>query len=92
MKSDVAFALENAAWPALLVDDAGTLRGASPAAKGLFGAAFAGEYPLLAAVWATENTTTADQFLAQWERSAVPTLLLKFRGKDSRAVGYLTSI
>jgi signal transduction histidine kinase/ActR/RegA family two-component response regulator len=92
MKSDVAFALENAGWPALLVDGAGVLCGASPAAKSLFGAALAGESPLLSAVWAPENTTTADHFLAQWERSAVPTLLLKFRGRDGRAVGYLTSI
>jgi signal transduction histidine kinase len=92
MKSDVAFALENAGWPALLVDGAGVLCGASPAAKSLFGAALAGESPLLSAVWAPENTTTADHFLAQWERSAVPTLLLKFRGQDGRAVGYLTSI
>jgi signal transduction histidine kinase/ActR/RegA family two-component response regulator len=30
--------------------------------------------------------------LAQWERSAVPTLLLEFQVKDGRAVGYLTSI
>src|SRR5664279_5117367 len=92
MKSDVAFALENAGWPALLVDGAGVLCGASPAAKSLFGAALAGESPLLSAVWAPENTTTADHFLAQWERSAVPTLLLKFRGRDGRAAGYLTSI
>ena len=92
MKSELAFALENAAWPALLVDDAGTLCGVSSAAKSLFGAALAGKDPLLAAIWAAENTTTADQFLPQWERSAVPTLLLKFRGKDGRAVDYLTSI
>ena len=92
MKSELAFALENAAWPALLVDDAGTLRGASAAAKGLFGAALVGESPPLAAVWAPENTTTPDQFLAQWEHSAVPTLLLKFRGKDGRTVSYITSI
>src|ERR1035441_6789373 len=92
MKSDVAFALENAGWPALLVDGAGTICGASPAAKGLFGTALDGESPRLAAVWSPENSSTADELLAQWERSAAPTLLLKFQGKGGRAVGYLTSI
>jgi signal transduction histidine kinase/ActR/RegA family two-component response regulator len=92
MKSDVAFAMENAGWPALLVDGAGILCGASSTAKSLFGAALTAESPPLAAIWAPENTTTADRFLAQWERTAVPTLLLKFRGKDGRAVGYLTWI
>jgi two-component system cell cycle sensor histidine kinase/response regulator CckA len=92
MKSEVAFALENAGWPALLVNGSGILCGASPAAKTLFGTVLEQESPPLAAVWAPENTTTVDQFLAQWEHSAVPTLLLKFRGKDGRAVGYVTSI
>src|SRR5664280_2114988 len=92
MKSNVAFALENAGWPALLVDGAGAICGASPAAKGLFGAVLDGESPRLAAIWSAENTSTAEQLLAQWERSAVPTLLLKFQVKDGRAVGYLTSI
>ena len=92
MKSDVAFALENAGWPALLVDEGGTICGASPAAKSLFGAALADESPRLAAVWAPENTSTADELLAQWECAAAPTLLLKFRVKDGRAVSYLTWI
>jgi signal transduction histidine kinase/CheY-like chemotaxis protein len=92
MKSDVAFALENAGWPALLVDGAGTICGASPAARNLFSTALNGESPRLAAVWSPENTSTADQLLAQWEHSAVPTLLLKFQAEDGRAVGYLTSI
>ena len=41
MKSDVAFALENAGWPALLVDGAGAICRANPAALSLFGAALA---------------------------------------------------
>jgi two-component system, cell cycle sensor histidine kinase and response regulator CckA len=92
MKSDVGFALENAGWPALLVDGAGAICGASPAAKSLFGAALESDSPRLAAIWSSENTSTADQLLAQWERSAAPTLLLKFQVKGGRAVGYLTSI
>jgi signal transduction histidine kinase/CheY-like chemotaxis protein len=92
MKSDVAFVLESAAWPALLVDGASTIRRANAAAMSLFGAALAGEAPRLAAVWAPDNSSTADQFLAVWERSAAPTMPLKFRSQGGQPVGYLTSI
>jgi len=92
MKSNVAFALENAGWPALLVDGAGAMCQANQAALGLFGAALAGDSPRLSAIWSPENSSTADQFLAQWERSTVPTVPLKFRGKGGQAVSYLTSI
>jgi nitrogen-specific signal transduction histidine kinase/ActR/RegA family two-component response regulator len=92
MKPDVGFALENAGWPALLVDAAGAIRRANPAASSLFGAALGGESPHLSVVWSPENSSAADPFLAQWERSAAPIVLLKFRGKAGHTVSYLTSI
>jgi two-component system, cell cycle sensor histidine kinase and response regulator CckA len=92
MKSDVSFALENAGWPALLVDAAGAIWGANPAAANLFGAVLAGESPRLSAVWSPDNSSVPDRFLAQWERSAVPTVPLKFRAKGGHTVGYLTSV
>jgi len=92
MKSDVGFALENAGWPAFLVDAAGAIGRANAAAASLFGAVLAGESPRLSAVWSPDNVGGADQFLAQWERSAAPTVSLKFRAKGGHTVGYLTSI
>jgi len=92
MKSDVAFGLESAGWPALVVDGASTICRANPAALSLFGAALAGESPRLAAVWAPDNSSTADQFLAQWQRSAAPTVPLKFQSQGGQPVCYLTSI
>ena len=92
MKSDVAFALENAGWPALLMDGAGTICRANAAAISIFGAALGGEAASLSVVWAPENSSTVAQFLAQWERSAVPMVLLKFRGKGGHTLGYLSSI
>jgi two-component system, cell cycle sensor histidine kinase and response regulator CckA len=92
MKSDLGFALENAGWPALLVDAAGAICRANPAATSLFGAVLAGESPRLSAVWSPDNSSGADQFLAQWERSAAPTVPLKFQAKGGHTVGYLTSI
>src|ERR1017187_8451648 len=92
MKSDVSFALENAAWPAFLVDAAGAICRANPAAASLFGAVLAGESPRLSAIWSPDNSGGPDQFLTHWERSAVPTVPLKYRAKGGHTVGYLTSV
>jgi signal transduction histidine kinase/CheY-like chemotaxis protein len=92
MKSDVSFALENAAWPAFLVDAAGAICRANPAAASLFGAVLAGESPRLSAIWSPDNSSGPDQFLTHWERSAVPTVPLKYRAKGGHTVGYLTSV
>jgi CheY-like chemotaxis protein len=92
MKADVAFGLENAGWPALLVDGSGAICRANPAALGLFGPVVAGDAARLAAVWSPENSSGADQFLAQWERSGTATVPLKFRGNGGQVVSYLTSI
>ena len=45
MKSDLIFGLENAGWPALLVDHSATIRRASQAAKSVFGSSMEGTYP-----------------------------------------------
>ena len=92
MKSNASFGLENAGWPALLVDAAGAICRANPAAISLFGAVLAGESPRLSVVWSSDNSSGADQFLAQWERSAAPTVPLKFQARGGHTVGYLTSI
>ena len=92
MKPDVVFALENAGWPALLVDSASTICRANPAAVKLFGAALEGASPLLSAIWSAENQRTAEQFLAQWERSPAGMVSLKFRGKGGNTLSVPTAI
>ena len=92
MKPEVAFALENAGWPVLLVDGAAAVCHANQAAYGLFGAALAGDSPPLSAVWSPENSSAADQFLTQWERSAAAVVPLKFQDKSGEAVACPTSI
>src|SRR5258708_6861918 len=81
MKQDVVFALENAAWPAFLVDGACTIRRANQAAINAFGGGLEGESTLLSAIWSQENSITAEQFLAQWERAPSALTPLKLRGK-----------
>ena len=48
--------------------------------------------PRLSAVWARRTAARPSQFLAHWERSAAPTVPLKFRAKGGHTVSYLTSI
>jgi two-component system cell cycle sensor histidine kinase/response regulator CckA len=92
MKSDALFALENASWPALLVEEAGTILRANQAAVKVFGPALEGDTPLLSAVWSPENGVSAEQFLLQWERSPMSPAALSFRVKGGGMVTFSTSI
>lgn len=92
MKLDEVFALENAGWPALLVNDACTILRSNQTARKLFGPALEGSAPLLSAIWAPENGPGAEQFLAQWERSPAATVSLKFRVKGGGTSSFSVSI
>ena len=92
MKSSVPFQLENASWPALLLDGATTVCRANQAAIRLFGPSLEGATPLLSAIWSPENPASPEQFLAQWERSPNPAVLLKFRGKGGGTVALSASL
>jgi two-component system cell cycle sensor histidine kinase/response regulator CckA len=67
MKSETVFALENANWPALLVDASGGIRGASIGAKSLFGESISIRPTLGDSVWASENSVSAEEFLASYD-------------------------
>ena len=92
MKSSPVFQLENAAWPALLLDGATTIQRANAAAVRLFGPALEGATPRLGLLWSPENSATAEQFLAQWERSPTPTAQIKLRTKGGGTVVCSASI
>ncbi len=93
MKFEAAFILEQAEWPALLVDPGCTIRHANQAALRVFGPALDGGASLLSAIWTDANNRTSEQFLREWERSPSATQLLKFRCKGATApVTYLTSL
>jgi signal transduction histidine kinase/PAS domain-containing protein/ActR/RegA family two-component response regulator len=61
---EVPFALTNADWPALVVDRAGAIIRANPAAARVFGAA-SRKGALLGAIWAAENAAALDKSLAE---------------------------
>jgi two-component system cell cycle sensor histidine kinase/response regulator CckA len=92
MKPELVFALENANWPALLVDQSATVRKASVGAKAIFGTSMDGSPTLGGSIWAKENELTAEQTLASWSRQPTASLPLKFRIKDGTINAYNTCI
>ena len=92
MKSEAVFELENAGWPALMVEQTGKVRRANAAAIRLFGPAVEGEAAALSAIWSLENGNTPDQFLAQWEQLPVPATHLRLHTRDDQTLSFQTSI
>ena len=76
MNSEVVFGLENAAWPALLVDAEGVILTANAVAKNIFGPALNDGPASLAVLWSPENRGSAAEFLARANPAAT---VLKFQ-------------
>jgi signal transduction histidine kinase len=91
MKFDVAFQLENAAWPAFVVEAGGTIRHANQAAVDFFGPKLEGESLSLSALWAGHNET-AEQFLGRWERSPAAFTPIEYCGKGGKVATFDTCI
>lgn len=72
MKSDFTFGLENASWPALLVDCHGIIKRASASAITVFGKGLESGSANLSTIWSGENKISVGQFLAQLERALQP--------------------
>ena len=79
MKSEIVFALENAAWPALLVTAMGQVLMSNAAARTFFGEALEAESPNLAPFWSPKNETQFAGYLAWWENSKPSPVALTFR-------------
>jgi len=79
MKPESIFALENATWPALLLDGSGVVRQANRAAAELFGSVLEENSTRLAALWAEDNTIKQEAYLAQVSQSALAETVMKFR-------------
>ena len=92
MKSEIIFALENAAWPALLIDRSGVVRRVNQAALAVFGSTMEENSTQLSAIWSPENETKADLFLAQMEMPTARMHRLKFRVKGSATSFFSTYI
>ena len=92
MKSEVVFGLDNAAWPALLVNAGGVVLMANTAAQTVFGEALAGDPPQLASAWPADNGSPAAEFLELWQKSPEPVVELKFRTAGGAVKKFSTAI
>ena len=90
MKPEVVFGLENAVWPALLLNARGAVLLANSAANAAFGAALNGNTAQLSAIWAAENGGTAADFLRRWEARPTAQTVLKFRAAGGGPTEYST--
>lgn len=92
MNSQIAFGLEKAAWPALLVDERGVILRSNAAAAAAFGPAISANPASLSAIWSPENGTPALEFLRRWEQTPMPVVMLKFCSASGAAMNFTTSI
>ncbi len=92
MKPEVVFGLENAVWPAVLVNGSGVVLLTNAAAKNILGAAVSGESANLAAIWTPENGGSPADFLARWEQAPAAGGVLRFRIASGVVTPFLTSI
>lgn len=79
VKPDFVYLLDNAAWPAFMVDATAQVCRANSAAKKLLGLNHADDLPALQAIWSSSNLQSAEQFLDGWERAPKPTVTLTFQ-------------
>ena len=92
MKSEVVFALEEAEWPALVVDGSGVICHANRLALGLFGPALASGSASLMAIWSPENKQAVEEFLATWHGAPGTRISIKFQSVTGDTVTFAASI
>jgi two-component system, cell cycle sensor histidine kinase and response regulator CckA len=92
MKSETLFALENASWPALLVDGAGSIRAVSKGAKEALGQAMTPGAVLGKTIWSKENDESAEEFFAGFDQGANKSYKLRFKGRDGSTLSYETHV
>jgi two-component system, cell cycle sensor histidine kinase and response regulator CckA len=91
MKPEIVFGLENAGWPALLVDSSGKIQRANASALQALGALNEGSEHL-SAIWSQENITPVSEFLETVEYSMARNSMLKFNSKDGSALSFLSYV
>lgn len=88
IKSETVFALENASWPALLVDPSGGIRAASQGARNTFGQIITTRPALDQSIWSKENEQTPEQFFASYDQLCDTPYQMRFKGRDGSTASY----
>src|SRR5262245_3859074 len=84
--------LENAGWPAFVLDEAGVIRRANAAAAIFFGVKLQQGHVQLAELWAAGNEMTASQFLAGLEKKSASVSSLKLQALEKGSTTFLTCV
>lgn len=92
MKPEVVFGLENATWPAMLVNTAGAVMLANTAAKDIFGPALGSGAAQFASIWSPENGGGATEFISLWLQAPAAVTTLKFKTSSGSIATYSTAI
>src|SRR2546423_13038519 len=90
MNPENAFLLENAQWPALLVDNGGVVLKASTGAKKVFGSLITTKP--LAAIWSKENDSPPESFLAQALATPEAPREIRLRARDGNTSSYIAHV
>jgi signal transduction histidine kinase len=92
MNAEIIFGLENATWPAFLVDAEGVILRGNPAAVEVFGPTLSTNEVKLADLWSSENGVAPDDFFAMWEGAPTPVTDLKFRTHSGQYAKFSVAI
>jgi signal transduction histidine kinase len=92
MKPSDLFVLDGAGWPALLVDEAGTILRSNAAAVQSFGPVIQSPGSQLAVIWAAENPQLPAGFFAHWVQTPTPNVSLKFKWKAGGVASHTVSV
>ena len=92
MKSDIVYGLVSASWPAILLDETGTIHNVNPVAVRAFGQTMADGTGTLAALWLPSNAGTAADLLARCGSQAAVNVPLKLLGRNKAELSYRASV
>ncbi len=92
VKGKLDFILDNANWPAFIVDNTSRVRFANSAAIDIFGPVLESDSTLLSSIWGGGNEMTPEQFLARPERAMAEVMKAKFNIKGGGVVLFQTYI
>src|SRR5215831_8328731 len=92
MNRDFPFVLQQADWPAFIVNQAGIVCRSNRKAIDLFGAALTSGTAQLSTIWCPDNSQSPEQFLTQWQHSPSATLSLRFRDHTGKTCVHLVCL
>jgi two-component system cell cycle sensor histidine kinase/response regulator CckA len=92
MSLEAVSGLENAAWPALLVDARGVVLQSNAAAKDIFSSDLENGTMPLKTIWAPDNSLSSADFILRSEQTPVAVATLKFKTVNGSIKAFTTAV